>query len=83
MLEGLITLPWWGYIIVALIFTHITIAAVTIYLHRHQAHRALEIHPVISHFFRFWLWLTTGMVTKEWAAIHRKHHAKVETPDDP
>jgi stearoyl-CoA desaturase (delta-9 desaturase) len=83
MLEGLITLPWWGYIIVALIFTHITIAAVTIYLHRHQAHRALDIHPVISHFFRFWLWLTTGMVTKEWAAIHRKHHAKVETPDDP
>jgi stearoyl-CoA desaturase (delta-9 desaturase) len=83
MLEGLIVLPWWGYIIVALIFTHITIAAVTIYLHRHQAHRALDIHPVISHFFRFWLWLTTGMVTKEWAAIHRKHHAKVETPDDP
>ena len=83
MLEGLITLPWWGYIIVALIFTHITIAAVTLYLHRHQAHRALDMHPVISHFFRFWLWLTTGMVTKEWAAIHRKHHAKVETPDDP
>jgi stearoyl-CoA desaturase (delta-9 desaturase) len=83
MLEGLITLPWWGYIIVALIFTHITIAAVTLYLHRYQAHRALELHPVISHFFRFWLWLTTGMVTKEWAAVHRKHHAKVETPDDP
>ena len=83
MLEGLIVLPWWGYIVVALIFTHITIAAVTIYLHRHQAHRALDIHPVISHFFRFWLWLTTGMVTKEWAAVHRKHHAKVETPDDP
>ena len=83
MLEGLIVLPWWGYLIVALILTHITIAAVTIYLHRHQAHRALDIHPVISHFFRFWLWLTTGMVTKEWAAIHRKHHAKVETPDDP
>ena len=83
MLEGLIVLPWWGYIIVALIFTHITIAAVTIYLHRHQAHRALDIHPIISHFFRFWLWLTTGMVTKEWAAVHRKHHAKVETPDDP
>ena len=83
MLEGLITLPWWGYIIVALSFTHITIAAVTIYLHRHQAHRALELHPIVSHFFRFWLWLTTGMITKEWAAIHRKHHAKVETPDDP
>ena len=83
MLEGLITLPWWGYIIAALILTHITIAAVTIYLHRHQAHRALDLHPAVSHFFRFWLWLTTGMVTKEWVAIHRKHHAKVETPDDP
>ncbi|GAB4511824.1 MAG: fatty acid desaturase [Sulfuricaulis sp.] len=83
MFEGLITLPWWGYIIAALILTHITIAAVTLYLHRHQAHRALDLHPVVSHFFRFWLWLTTGMVTKEWAAIHRKHHAKVETPDDP
>ena len=83
MLEGLITLPWWGYIIAALILTHITIVAVTLYLHRHQAHRALELHPVVSHFFRFWLWLTTGMVTKEWAAIHRKHHARVETPDDP
>jgi len=76
MLEGLIALPWWGYIIVALVFTHITIASVTIYLHRHQAHRALDLHPVVSHFFRFWLWLTTGMVTKERAAIHRKHHAK-------
>jgi len=83
MLEGLIALPWWGYIIAALILTHITIAAVTIYLHRHQAHRALDLHPIVSHFFRFWLWLTTGMITKEWAAIHRKHHAKVETPDDP
>jgi stearoyl-CoA desaturase (delta-9 desaturase) len=83
MLEGLISLPWWGYIIAALVLTHITIAAVTIYLHRHQAHRALDLHPIVSHFFRFWLWLTTGMVTKEWAAIHRKHHAKVETPDDP
>ena len=76
-------LPWWGYIVAALILTHITIASVTIYLHRHQAHRALDLHPVISHFFRFWLWLTTGMVTKEWTAIHRKHHAKVESPDDP
>jgi stearoyl-CoA desaturase (delta-9 desaturase) len=82
-LEGLISLPWWGYLITALVFTHITIAAVTIYLHRHQAHRALDLHPIVSHFFRFWLWLTTGMVTKQWAAIHRKHHAKVETPEDP
>src|SRR5581483_8708769 len=82
-LNGLIDLPWWGYIAVALTFTHITIAGVTIFLHRNQAHRALDLHPIVSHFFRFWLWLTTGMVTKEWAAIHRKHHAKVETPDDP
>ncbi len=83
MLNGLVDLSWWGYVLVALALTHVTIAAVTIYLHRHQAHRALDLHPVISHFFRFWLWLTTGMVTKEWAAIHRKHHAKVETADDP
>ncbi|MDH3545730.1 MAG: fatty acid desaturase, partial [Gammaproteobacteria bacterium] len=61
----------------------ITVAAVTIYLHRHQAHRALTLHPIVSHFFRFWLWLTTGMVTREWVAVHRKHHAKCETPDDP
>ncbi|HZV97944.1 MAG TPA: fatty acid desaturase [Methylophilaceae bacterium] len=79
----LFELPWWGYIVVALALTHITIAAVTIYLHRCQAHRALDLHPVISHFFRFWLWLTTGMQTKQWAAIHRKHHARCETEDDP
>ncbi|NTV09975.1 MAG: acyl-CoA desaturase [Zoogloea sp.] len=83
MLSGVFDLPWWGYIVVTLAMTHITIASVTIFLHRHQAHRALDLHPIPSHFFRFWLWLTTGMVTKEWAAIHRKHHAKCETPDDP
>jgi len=83
MLDGLINLPWWGYVVVALVFTHVTIASVTIFLHRHQAHRALDLHPVVSHFFRFWLWLTTGMVTKEWAAIHRKHHARCETAEDP
>jgi stearoyl-CoA desaturase (delta-9 desaturase) len=81
--NGLIQLPWWGYVLVALGLTHVTIAAVTIFLHRHQAHRALELHPLASHFFRFWLWLTTGMVTREWAAVHRKHHARVETPEDP
>ena len=70
---GLIDMPWWGYVVVTLILTHITIAGVTIYLHRHQSHRALELHAIPSHFFRFWLWLTTGMVTKEFAAIHRKH----------
>lgn len=83
MYAGLIELPWWGYIVLTLVLTHISIAAVTIYLHRHQAHRALDLSPLPSHFFRFWLWLTTGMVTKEWAAIHRKHHAKCETIDDP
>jgi len=81
--SGLIDLPWWGYVLVALGLTHVTIASVTIFLHRHQAHRALDLHPIASHFFRFWLWLTTGMVTKEWAAIHRKHHAKCETTEDP
>jgi len=80
---GVFDLPWWGYALAALGLTHITIASVTIYLHRCQAHRALELHPIASHFFRFWVWLTTGMVTKEWAAIHRKHHAKCETPEDP
>jgi stearoyl-CoA desaturase (delta-9 desaturase) len=82
-LNGLIDLPWWGYVLVTLGLTHITIASVTIFLHRHQAHRALDLHPVVSHFFRFWLWLTTAQVTKEWAAIHRKHHAKCETAEDP
>lgn len=80
---GLVSLPWWGYVIVALVLTHITIAAVTIYLHRHSAHRALDLHPAVAHFFRFWLWLTTGMNTKAWTAIHRKHHAKCETEEDP
>ncbi len=83
MFTGIIDLPWWGYIVYTLVVTHITIAAVTIYLHRCQAHRALDLHPIVSHFFRFWLWLTTGMVTKAWTAIHRKHHARVETEEDP
>jgi len=63
--------------------THVTIVAVTVFLHRAQAHRALDLHPIPAHFFRFWLWLGTGMLTKQWVAIHRKHHAKCETPDDP
>jgi stearoyl-CoA desaturase (delta-9 desaturase) len=83
LFSGLFDLPWWGHVVAALALTHITIAAVTIYLHRCQAHRALDLHPAVAHFFRFWLWLTTGMVTKEWAAIHRKHHAKCETVEDP
>ncbi|WP_426110247.1 DesA family fatty acid desaturase [Massilia sp. PWRC2] len=80
---GIFKLSAWQVVVYTLIVTHITIAAVTIYLHRHQAHRALELHALPSHFFRFWLWLTTGQVTKEWAAIHRKHHAKCDTEEDP
>ena len=80
---GIIGLSGWQVFFYTLIVTHITIASVTIYLHRHQAHRALELHAIPSHFFRFWLWLTTGQVTKEWAAIHRKHHAKCDTAEDP
>ena len=83
MLSGFLNLPWWGDLLALLVLVQITIAGVTIYLHRCQAHSALDLHPVVSHFFRFWLWLTTGMITKEWAAIHRKHHAKCETEDDP
>jgi stearoyl-CoA desaturase (delta-9 desaturase) len=83
MFTGLISMPWWGYVAVTLVLTHVTIASVTIFLHRHQAHRALDLHPIPSHFFRFWLWLTTGMITREWAAIHRKHHAMCETVNDP
>ncbi len=82
-LNGFIDLPWWGYVLVTLALTHLTIASVTIFLHRAQAHRALDLHPIASHFFRFWLWFTTATVTKAWVAIHRKHHAKCETPEDP
>ncbi len=83
MFYGLLDLSWWGYIVATLTVTHITILGVTVFLHRCQAHRALELHPIPSHFFRFWLWLTTGMETKAWAAIHRKHHAKCEQDEDP
>jgi stearoyl-CoA desaturase (delta-9 desaturase) len=74
---------WWQVLLVTLVMTHFTILGVTIFLHRAQAHRALELGPIPSHFFRFWLWLTTGMVTKEFVAVHRKHHAKCETEEDP
>ena len=80
---GLLQLTWWQLILAALVLTHITIASVTIFLHRSQAHRALDLHPAAAMFFRVWLWLTTGMVTKEWVAVHRKHHARVETAEDP
>ncbi|HLT13421.1 MAG TPA: fatty acid desaturase [Marinobacter sp.] len=81
--NGLLDLSVWQLIAVALVMTHITIVSVTLYLHRHSAHNALDLHPVLKHFFRFWLWLTTAQNTKEWTAIHRKHHAKCETEDDP
>ncbi len=81
--HGFLDLPVWALILITLALTHITIASVTIFLHRHQAHRALELHALPSHFFRFWLWLTTGMVTAEWVSIHRKHHAACETEADP
>lgn len=74
---------FWGYVIFTLVVTHITVIGVTVFLHRSQAHRALDLHPIASHFFRFWLWMTTSIVTKEWVAIHRKHHTTCETPDDP
>ncbi|MGK5028109.1 DesA family fatty acid desaturase [Janthinobacterium sp. MDT1-19] len=83
MATGITDLSAWQIFLYTMVVTHITIASVTIYLHRHQAHRALELHAIPSHFFRFWLWLTTGQVTKEWAAIHRKHHAKCDTEEDP
>ncbi|OOG41024.1 acyl-CoA desaturase [Polaromonas sp. A23] len=81
--HGLVAASWWQIVLYALVTTHITIASVTIYLHRHQAHRAMDLHAIPSHFFRFWLWLGTGQVTKEWVSIHRKHHAKCETAEDP
>jgi stearoyl-CoA desaturase (Delta-9 desaturase) len=81
--HGLLRFSWWQLVVYTLVATHITIIGVTVYLHRCQAHRALELHPIASHFFRFWLWMTTGMLTGQWAAIHRKHHAKCETEEDP
>ncbi len=82
-LYGLLDLPAWQVALIILVLTHITIASVTVFLHRAQAHRALVLHPIPEHFFRFWLWLTTGMVTREWVAVHRKHHARCETENDP
>ena len=83
LVDGALAVSWWQVLLATLVMTHITISAVTIFLHRAQAHRALDLHPLPSHFFRLWLWLTTGMVTKEFVAIHRKHHAKCETEEDP
>ena len=82
-LSGVINGSWWALLAYLLATTHITIVSVTLYLHRHQAHHAVDLHPLLAHFFRFWLWLTTGMKTREWVAVHRKHHATVETEADP
>ena len=81
--HGLLDLAWWKVLLITLAMTHVTISAVTIFLHRAQAHRSLDLHAIPAHFFRLWLWLTTGMVTKEFVAVHRKHHAKCETVEDP
>lgn len=81
--HGLLGLPIWAAFIIAPVFIHITIVAVTLFLHRDQTHRGLELHPAVRQVLRFWLWLTTGMVTREWVAVHRKHHAHCETEDDP
>ena len=83
LIHGLIPLNFIEYAIYTLVVTHITIVAITLYLQRGVCHSAIDIHPILSHFFRFWLWLTTSMRTADWVAIHRKHHAKVETSDDP
>ena len=83
LVSGVAGLGWWGMLVVLLVFTQLTIFSVTLYLHRSQAHRGVDFHPALNHFFRFWTWLTTSMITREWVAIHRKHHAKVETDEDP
>ena len=81
--EGLLQWSAWQIVAATVVLTQITIVSVTIYLHRHSAHNAIDIHPALAHFFRFWLWLTTGIITQQWTAIHRKHHAKCETEQDP
>ncbi|MGD8977142.1 MAG: fatty acid desaturase [Gammaproteobacteria bacterium] len=82
-LYGFIDLDFWGYVLVSFIMVQTTVLCVTLYLHRDAAHRGLDLHPALRHFARFWLWVSTGISTREWVAIHRKHHARCETPDDP
>lgn len=82
-LYGLLDLSFWGYVATTLVMIQITMMSVTLYLHRDQAHRAINLHPALRHFFRFWIWCTSGMLTRQWVAVHRKHHAYCETPDDP
>ena len=82
-LYGILDLSFWGYVLAAFVMVQITMMAVTLYLHRDQAHRAIDLHPALRHFFRFWIWCTSGMLTREWVAVHRKHHAFCETEGDP
>lgn len=82
-LYGILDLSYWGYVIVTIVMVQVTMMAVTLYLHRDQAHRAIDLNPALRHFFRFWIWCTSGMLTREWVAVHRKHHAFCETPGDP
>ena len=82
-LYGLVDLPWWGYVVLTLAWVHVTMIAITLYFHREQAHRSLDLHPALRHFFRFWLWINTGAPTKQWVAVHRKHHALCEREGDP
>ncbi len=82
-LYGVLNLSFWGYVLVAFVMVQVTFMGVTLYLHRDATHRSLNLHPALRHFFRFWLWMSSGMITKEWVAVHRKHHARCETEDDP
>ena len=82
-LYGVLNLSFWGYVLVAFVMVQLTFMGVTLYLHRDATHRSLNLHPALRHFFRFWLWMSSGMLTKEWVAVHRKHHARCETEDDP
>jgi stearoyl-CoA desaturase (delta-9 desaturase) len=82
-LYGILDLSFWGYVAVTFLMIQVTFMGVTLYLHRDATHRSLDLHPVLRHFFRFWLWTTSGIVTKEWVAVHRKHHARCETEEDP
>ena len=80
---GILGLGFWGYVIAGAVGVHITLIAITLYHHREQAHRSIDLHPALRHFFRFWLWMNTGVITRQWVAVHRKHHAMCERDGDP
>ncbi len=82
-LYGILNLSFWSYVVVTFLMVQVTFMGVTLYLHRDATHRSLDLHPALRHVFRFWLWMSSGIVTKEWVAVHRKHHARCETQDDP